>query len=80
MSPTVLRKGAWQIVIHTDDHTPAHVHIRQGSNEVARVQLDPVVVWDSKGLNNRELRAIEAIVRDNQGLLLAEWDKYHPGR
>ena len=77
MSPTIFRQGGWQIIIHTDDHTPAHVHIRRGSTEVARVKLDPIELWDSKGINTREVGAILEIIRENQAVLLAEWDKFH---
>jgi hypothetical protein len=80
MSSTVLKQGPWQIVIHTDDHTPAHVHVRRASNEVARVQLVPVELWDSYDLNTRELGVILAIIGENQEFLLSEWDKYHPNR
>lgn len=72
MSPTVLRQGGWQIIIHTDDHIPAHVHVRRGSTEVARVKLDPVELWDTRGLNTREVSAILDIVREHQAALLAE--------
>jgi hypothetical protein len=80
VSPTVLKQGGWQIVIHTDDHTPAHVHVRRAGGEVARVQLDPVELMDSWQLNKREIGVIVAIVKENQALLLEEWDKYHTSR
>ena len=80
MSPTVLLQGPWQIIIHTDDHTPAHVHVRRDGGEVARIQLDPIELWDSYHLNRRQIGIILSIVNENQDLLLAAWDKYHLSR
>ena len=76
MSPTVLREDGYQVKIYLNDHPPAHVHVVRAGKE-ARVGLDPIVVHNNWGFNNRELSKIQDIIEANQSLLLAEWDKYH---
>jgi hypothetical protein len=77
MSPTVLRKDAYHVVIFANDHPPAHVHVRAAGN-VARVQLEPLRLMDAYGYTGRQLRAIMNLVSDNLELCLAKWDELHP--
>ena len=79
MSPTVLREDGYQVKIYPNDHPPAHVHVVRAGKE-ARVGLDPIVVYNNWGFNNRELSKIQDIIEENQSLLLAEWDNYHAER
>lgn len=79
MSPSVLRQGSYQFIIFTSDHPPAHVHVR-GSGHLAKIRLDPVEVERSGGFSAGDLIKIIEIVRQNQTLLFAEWDKYYPTR
>jgi hypothetical protein len=77
MSPTVLRQDGFTFAIYGNDHPPAHVHVRRAEND-ARIRLAPVEVLHNEGFNNRELNQILSIVRDNLGLFLTTWNKYHP--
>lgn len=48
--PTVLRREGYDIVIRSNDHEPAHVHVLEGDGE-AKIALDPVElkqVWNMK--------------------------------
>jgi len=79
MAPTVLQQDGYRVAIMPNDHTPAHVHIKNAERG-ARIGLDPVRVLTSHGFNDRELSKIAEIVSNHQSELLAEWDKYHPNR
>lgn len=79
MSPTIIRPRNYQVMIFTNDHPPAHVHVRRAGNE-ARISLDPIEVMDNYGFRNREIKQILRIIEDNQTLLLTEWDNIHPSR
>jgi hypothetical protein len=48
--PTVLRQEGYDIVIRSNDHEPAHVHVFEGDGE-AKINLDPIEliqVWNMK--------------------------------
>ena len=77
--PTVLRSGAYQFIIFTADHPPVHIHVR-GSGHLAKVRLDPIEIERSGGFNQGDLTKIVDIIRENQALLLAEWDRFYPTR
>jgi hypothetical protein len=79
MSPTVLREKGYQVVIFTNDHPPAHVHVRH-SGKVARVRLDPIEELHNQGFNTREMGVILSIVEENQHVLLEAWDAIHESR
>ena len=77
MSPTILRERGYQFLLYTNDHLPPHIHVRKSGHE-AVVKLDSADILVSHGYNERELKKICKIVRDNQIMMLTEWDKIHP--
>jgi hypothetical protein len=79
MSPTVLRESGYQFIIFTNDHPPAHVHVRR-SGKAARIRLEPVEILDSHEFNTRELGKILSIVEENQDVILEAWDAIHESR
>ncbi|MBN2306334.1 MAG: DUF4160 domain-containing protein [Anaerolineae bacterium] len=78
MSPVVLRKGKYSVVIFTRDHSPAHVHVQSAEKE-ARVTLDPVEVMDNWGFKPGEISTILKLVQTYQQQLVAKWDEIHSG-
>jgi len=75
--PTVLREGGYQFIIFTSDHYPPQVHVRR-EGKLAKVLLDPIEFERVGGFNAGEQSKIIEIVRDNQTLLLHEWEKVYP--
>lgn len=67
---TVLWENGFRVIIFTDDHEPAHVHIIRGDGD-AKINLVPEVhlVW-SRGMKRREAREALRIATENQQLLL----------
>lgn len=76
MSPTVLTVGGYRVVIYTHDHPPPHVHVLS-AGRAAKYSLSPVRLMDNEGFLSRELRRIERIIVDNQGLLLDAWSEIY---
>ncbi|MCE7027163.1 DUF4160 domain-containing protein [Jiella avicenniae] len=73
---TVLRSGALRVVIFTDDHLPAHVHVF-GDAE-AKIDIsgsEPRLI--SNSMRHGELRRASALVADRQAFLLEKWRELH---
>ena len=74
--PTVFREGPYRYFFYSaDGHEPPHVHVERDQN-VAKFWLDPVRLADSGGFGARELRSIEAAVRQHRDRLLGAWNDY----
>lgn len=77
MSPVVLRKGKYEVVIYTKDHAPAHVHVQSAEKE-ARIALDPVEVLDNWGFKPGEIRSILKLIQPHLQELIEKWKEVHP--
>ncbi|TDX19434.1 DUF4160 domain-containing protein [Rhodovulum visakhapatnamense] len=76
---TIYRAHGLRIIIFTDDHEPAHVHVF-GDGQ-AKINLigpagSPVLVW-AQGMKGNEVRRAVQVVRDQQDLFLAKWREIH---
>ena len=70
------QRHGYDVVIHTEDHGPAHVHVIKGGNEV----LIELVTWriiENQRFNERELRRIRRLLRENEVLLVETWSRQH---
>lgn len=70
------QRHGYDVVIHTEDHGPAHVHVIKGGNEV----LIELVTWriiENHRFNQRELRRIRRLLRENEALLVETWSRLH---
>ena len=75
--PTVLNVSGIRVMIHSDDHPPAHVHCVIGSTE-AVVLLEPEVTERERwGMRDADVRRAVALVRANRGRLLRAWRTWH---
>jgi hypothetical protein len=55
--PTVLDINGYKVVIYTDDHTPAHVHVRKSGGLVKiQINCEPLELLDVWDLSEREIR------------------------
>ena len=76
MSPTVFRTGPYRFFFNSREETRRHVHIATADG-VAKFWLEPIVALASyHNLNSRELRAIEALVREHEDEFRAAWDRH----
>lgn len=76
---TIHRAHGLRIIIFTEDHEPAHVHVfGDGQAKVNLVGTDgaPVLVW-AEGMKASDLRRAMQIVRDEQAQFLARCREIH---
>jgi Domain of unknown function (DUF4160) len=76
---TVHREGGFRIVIHTDDHLPAHVHVIKVGEVVIQLvgrQGNPELMREI-GSTNADVRKSMRIVEAQQASLLERWKEIH---
>ena len=70
------QRHGYDVVIHTEDHVLAHVHVIKGGNEI----LIELITWriiENHRFNERELRRIRRLLRENEALLVETWSRLH---
>lgn len=76
---TVHREGGFRVIIFTQDHNPAHVHvIGDGHAKINLIGPDgaPELVW-TDGMTKAEARKAVRIVVEQQAALIARWRTIH---
>lgn len=76
---TIHRAHGLRVIIFTDDHEPAHVHVfGDGQARINLIGSDgaPTVVW-AEGMKANDLRRAMRLVRDQQEQFLARWREIH---
>lgn len=76
---TVHREGGFRIVIFTDDHPPAHVHVQgDGTAKIVLIGTDgePELIF-ADGMKRGDIRKAVRIVTDQQSYLLDCWSEIH---
>ena len=76
MSPTILKVGSFRFFFNSREEPRAHVHIA-APDGVAKFWLEPIVAPASHyGLSKKELRRMEAIVKEKEDEFKAAWNKH----
>ena len=78
--PTVCRRAGLRVVIHTNDHRPAHVHIIGADAEavfVLRCPLGPVELRHNYSFRRRDVQRIKRHLVQALPKLCAEWRGVH---
>lgn len=76
---TIHREQGLQVIIFTDDHEPAHVHVfGDGQAKINLVGPDgaPTLV-SADGMKQGDVRRAMKIVRNQQKQFLARWREIH---
>lgn len=76
---TIHRSHGLRVIIFSDDHEPAHVHVfGDGHAKINLVGHDglPVLVW-SDGMKGNEVRRAMLLVTNMQANFLARWREIH---
>lgn len=74
--PTILSQDGFDVMIFTNDHRPAHVHVFKAGKEVV-LTLAPVGIRENYRMSKRNVRKAIELVEVNQELLLAAWREIH---
>jgi hypothetical protein len=75
----IYRAHGLRVIIFTDDHEPAHVHVfGDGQAKINLIGHDgsPALVW-AEDMKANDLRRAVQLVRDQQELFLAKWREIH---
>lgn len=76
---TIHRAQGLRVIIFTDDHEPAHVHVfGDGQAKINLIGPDgaPALVW-AQGMKTNEVRRAMQLVSDQQAQFLARWREIH---
>jgi hypothetical protein len=76
---TIYRAHGLRVIIFTDDHEPAHVHVfGDGQAKINLIGPDgsPALVW-AEDMKANDLRRAVQLVRDQQEQFLAKWREIH---
>lgn len=76
---TIYRAHGLRVIIFTDDHEPAHVHVfGDGQVKINLIGPDgvPSLVW-TQGMKGNDVRRAVQIVQDQQEAFLAKWREIH---
>ncbi len=75
--PTVDSSGPHQIVIHTRDHPPAHVHVLRDDCEAIVELSSPARVRKNWGFPDQEIRRVLDHVEVRMAFYQSEWRRIH---
>ena len=74
--PTILRDGPYRVYFYSHDLIePAHVHVDRDDRS-AKFWLDPISLASNLGFKPKELRVIEKLLAENEGVLLNGWREH----
>jgi hypothetical protein len=76
---TVLRARGLRVVIYTNDHRPAHVHVfgdGEAKIELLGAEGAPELVW-ADGMTRGEVRRAMSLVAEQRAFLLSRWEDIH---
>ena len=76
MSPTIHKEGSYRFFFISREETRMHVHVMT-TDGTAKFWLEPLIALaDYHGLNARELRLLEEIVRERPDDFIPDWRRY----
>ena len=74
---TILKRSGLRVVIFTDDHEPAHVHVFGDGEVKINLTEDGVeLVW-AYHMTRRDVRQSLALVAEHREAILAKWRAIH---
>ena len=76
MSPTIFREDGFRFYFFSREELRLHVHVYSGNGE-AKFWLEPrIELAQNYGLNDRELRAVEVLIRKHEDDIRRAWRKH----
>ncbi len=78
--PTVLRKDGFNFMIYTDDHEPAHTHVKKAGEEVIINLGDQNTaphMRDNNGMSSKNVRKALKLAYEHQDYLIEAWKEIH---
>ncbi|HEX8073154.1 MAG TPA: DUF4160 domain-containing protein [Pyrinomonadaceae bacterium] len=80
--PTVLEEDGFRVMIHLDDHRPAHVHVYKSGLVVINLNNRRTApsVREVRGMARNEVREALLLVAAHKQVLVRAWRRIHGGR
>lgn len=76
MSPTIMRAGPYRFFFNSREETRRHVHVATPGG-TAKFWLEPLVALaNHHNLTEKELRAIETLVKEHENAFIQAWDEH----
>lgn len=73
--PTLFIFLGFRFFFWSNEHDPVHVHISKGESE-AKYNVLEIKMVENHGFKKNELRMIEAIIDENQHIIIERWNEY----
>ncbi len=74
--PTVFTQNGFRFFFYSNEHTPIHVHVRNGDGEAVFEIQEEVALLESVGLKTQELNAAERLAEEHKKLIVQKWHEY----
>ena len=74
--PTFIRQNGFEVMIHTDDHSPAHVHCYRG-RRLVKVRLNDLTAYHRTHATDRDVNEALRIVAEHRDLCWEAWRQIH---
>jgi hypothetical protein len=78
--PTVLRRSGFSVMVLTNDHTPAHVHVFRAGTEVIvnlSTGMNGPQIREVKRMSKGNVRKAVRLIEENLATLREEWRRIH---
>ena len=78
--PTVLRQGGFSVMVLTNDHIPAHVHVFKAGTEVIvnlGIGTNGPQIREVKGMSKGNVRKAVRLIEESLVTLREEWERIH---
>ena len=73
--PELLRIFGLRFFFFSNDHEPAHVHVKNADGE-ARFIISPTECISNKGMKSQDIHLAESIIIENADLFLNRWNEF----
>ncbi|WP_404423080.1 DUF4160 domain-containing protein [Nibricoccus sp. IMCC34717] len=74
--PSIFEREGFRFFFYSNDHAPAHVHVRKGSGEAVFVLAPEVLLQRSEGLTPQELSKAHRLTKENRDLIIRAWYEF----
>ncbi len=74
--PTLFIFFGMRFFFYSNEHLPIHIHVRNGDGE-AKFEVENIRMISNKGMKNKDLKLAEAIIWENQDIIISKWKDYH---
>ena len=79
MSPTIFRAGNYRFYFFSREELRRHVHVQCPDGEAKYWLETQIALAQNHGLNDRQIRAAQALIEEHADEIRAAWDRHFSG-